>query len=197
MLVVNLFGAPGAGKSTGAAYIYATLKMFGYNAELVTEFAKDKVWENNTIALSNQPYVYGEQSYRMSRCKDKVDIIVTDSPLLLSIIYNKDDNIRDNFNRMVQSEFDSYNNLNFLLSRDKPYNLSGRLQSETESDSIHNNIVQMLKDLGIEYSNKIGNVSGYDSILIDIMLECRKLQIKNSKIDSLFKILIPQDGLSE
>ena len=45
MIVVNLFGAPGAGKSTGAAYIFAMLKMAGINAELVTEFAKDKVYE--------------------------------------------------------------------------------------------------------------------------------------------------------
>ena len=42
-IVVNLFGAPGAGKSTGAAYIFALLKMAGIEAELVTEFAKDKV----------------------------------------------------------------------------------------------------------------------------------------------------------
>lgn len=41
-LVVNLFGGPGSGKSTGAAYVFARLKMLGYNAELVTEFAKDK-----------------------------------------------------------------------------------------------------------------------------------------------------------
>ena len=40
-IVVNLFGAPGAGKSTGAAYIFfSILKMNGINAELVTEFAK-------------------------------------------------------------------------------------------------------------------------------------------------------------
>lgn len=50
-IVVNLFGAPGAGKSTGAAYIFALLKMAGVEAELVTEFAKDKVWEGNTAVL--------------------------------------------------------------------------------------------------------------------------------------------------
>ena len=43
-LVVNLFGAPSAGKSTGAAYIFSKLKMAGYNAELVTEFSKDMCW---------------------------------------------------------------------------------------------------------------------------------------------------------
>lgn len=48
MLVVNLFGVPGAWKSTGAAHVFSQLKMKGINAELITEFAKDKVWENNT-----------------------------------------------------------------------------------------------------------------------------------------------------
>lgn len=43
MLVVNVFGVPGAGKSTGAAYIFSKLKMNGINAELITEFAKDKI----------------------------------------------------------------------------------------------------------------------------------------------------------
>ena len=47
MLIINLFGAPGAGKSTGAAYVFSQLKAAGVNAELVTEFAKDKVWERN------------------------------------------------------------------------------------------------------------------------------------------------------
>ena len=39
MIVVNLFGVPGAGKSTGAAYIFSQLKINGINAELITEFA--------------------------------------------------------------------------------------------------------------------------------------------------------------
>lgn len=43
MILINLFGAPGTGKSTGAAYIFSQLKMKGINAELVTEFAKDKL----------------------------------------------------------------------------------------------------------------------------------------------------------
>ena len=89
MLVVNLFGAPGAGKSTGAAYIFSQLKMLGINAELVTEFAKDMVWCNNQEALSNQAYMFGQQLYRISRLEDKVDVVITDSPVFLSAIYNR------------------------------------------------------------------------------------------------------------
>lgn len=66
-LVVNLYGAPGSGKSTGAAYIFAKLKMLGVNCELITEFAKDKVWENNLEVFNNQLYILGKQSFKTSR----------------------------------------------------------------------------------------------------------------------------------
>ena len=94
-LVVNLFGTPGTGKSTAAAYIFSRLKMHGINVELVTEYVKDMVWEENKTCLNNQPYIFGQQSYRLSRCADKVDVIVTDSPLLLSILYNPDKTIAE------------------------------------------------------------------------------------------------------
>ena len=39
-LLVNLYAGPGAGKSTGAAYIFAKLKMAGVDCEYVSEYAK-------------------------------------------------------------------------------------------------------------------------------------------------------------
>ena len=53
MILVNLYGAPGSGKSTGAAYIFSKLKMAGVDAELVTEFAKDKLWEESKAPFDN------------------------------------------------------------------------------------------------------------------------------------------------
>lgn len=109
-LVVNLFGAPDAGKSTGAAYIFSKLKMAGVNAELVTEFAKDKVWENDMEVFKpdNQCYLFGKQFYRMSRCRDKVSVIVTDSPLPLSAYYNESSVLGEAFNQTVMNCFNSF-----------------------------------------------------------------------------------------
>ena len=117
MIIVNLFGVPGAGKSTGAAYIFSQLKMKGINAELITEFAKDKVWENNEKVFKNQLYLFGKQSFRISRVQDEVDVIVTDSPLLLSILYNQTPILGENFNQLVYDVFNSYNNINYLIKR--------------------------------------------------------------------------------
>ena len=53
-IAINLFGAPGVGKSTGSACVFADLKKEGVNAELISEYAKDKTWEHNSVALGCQ-----------------------------------------------------------------------------------------------------------------------------------------------
>lgn len=168
-IVVNIFGVPGAGKSTGAAYVFAALKMRGVNAELVTEYAKDKVWEENSEAFKNQAFLFGKQSYRMSRCAGKVDVIVTDSPLPLSILYNNDVRLGENFNASVMDVFNSYRNLNFFLNRVKPYNPAGRLQTEEESDALGEPLKNLLKTRGIYYKEATGDSAGYNMI-VDVVL---------------------------
>ena len=174
MIVVNLFGVPGAGKSTGAAYIFALLKMSGINAELITEFAKEKVWENNTEVFKNQAYLFGKQSYRISRCKNKVDVIVTDSPLPLSIFYNNDATLGEDFDRTVMNVFNSYNNLNYLILRVKPYNPKGRHQTEEESNELKQPMVNLLRDVGVDYTEIEGNRAGYEKIVADILAHLKQ-----------------------
>ena len=167
-IVINLFGPPGSGKSTGAAQVFAALKKSGVNAELVTEFAKDKTWEHNATALGCQEYVFGKQSYRLTRCRDAVDIIVTDSPLPLSIIYNNNPVLNDKFNEVVLSVFDTYHNFNYYINRVKPYNPKGRNQTEDESDALGESIKNLLVMSGIEYKTDDGNDAGYQSIVNEI-----------------------------
>lgn len=169
-LIVNLFGVPGAGKSTGAAYIFSKLKMLGVNAELVTEFAKDKVWENNEEVFNNQAYIFGKQSFKISRCANKVDVVITDSPLPLSIFYNHDPLLTENFNASVMDVFNGYKNVNFLLTRTKPYNPIGRQQTEKESDEMKEPLVRLLIQRGIGYLEIPGEIAGYDAIVQDVLL---------------------------
>ena len=143
--------------------------MHGINAELITEFAKDKVWENNVEVFKNQAYLFGKQSYKMSRCKDKVDVIVTDSPLPLSIFYNSDDVLGEDFNKTVMNVFNSYNNLNYLLLRVKPYNPIGRHQTEKESDALKQPMVNLLNDRNIKYTEHHGSIEGYEEIISDVL----------------------------
>ena len=170
-LVVNLFGAPGAGKSTGAAIVFAELKKAGINAELVTEYAKDKTWEHNMMALGCQEYVFGKQSYRLRRCRDDVEVIVTDSPLPLGLIYNNNPVLDHNFTNVVMNVFNTYDNHNYYINRVKPYNPKGRNQTEEESDALQTPIIALLFANDIPYKEVNGDDEGYKSIIEDILKE--------------------------
>ena len=168
MVIVNLFGVPGAGKSTGAAYIFSKLKMRVIEAQLITEFAKDKVWENSEKAFQNQAYIFGQQSFRISRMENEVDIVITDSPLLLSAFYNTNPILGEPFNDVVANVFHSYNNINYLLTRVKPYHAKGRLQTEEESDALAEPMKQLLDKYNVSYVQVPGDIAGYDAIVEDI-----------------------------
>lgn len=164
MLVVNLFGAPGAGKSTGAAYIFSRLKMMGINAELVTEFAKDKVWEGSKAVFENQAYIFGKQYFRISRVQNKVDVVITDSPLLLSAFYSHDPVLGKEFDSLVTKVFNSYDSMNIFIDRVKPYNPSGRFQTEVESDALARDLDQFLTRHNIECDHYNGDLKSYDAL---------------------------------
>lgn len=169
MLVVNLFGAPGAGKSTGAAYIFSKLKMAGINAELVTEFAKDKVWEESKAVFQNQAYIFGKQYFRISRVQDKVDVVITDSPILLSSFYANDDVLGEEFDALIMKVFNSYDSMNVFVNRVKPYNHSGRFQTESESDELANVMRKFLDEHGVVCGQYDGCADGYDILVNDIL----------------------------
>lgn len=169
-IVINLFGAPGSGKSTGAAFIFSQLKMRGINCELITEYAKDKTWEKNMEALSCQEYIFGKQSFRMKRCRDKVDVIITDSPLPLGIFYNTNPVLGEHYENLVLDVFNTYENMNYALVRDKPYNPIGRNQTEAESDEIGDRIQFFLEDHDIPYTLGLGSEIFYNFIITEVLL---------------------------
>ena len=160
-IVINLTGAPGAGKSTGAAKLFCELKMLGINCELVGEFAKDKTWEHNKTALGCQEYVFGKQSYRLARCRDEVEVIITDSPLPLTLIYNYNADIAKPLEDLVMAIYNSYENINFFINRTKPYNPKGRNQTAEESDALSKTIKELYDRLGIQYTEITGDAEGY------------------------------------
>lgn len=172
MLVVNLFGSAGAGKSSGMAKIFYDLKTKYYiNAEQAPEFAKEKVWEENTEVFKpdNQLYLLGKQFYRISRLRDKVDVVVTDSPLPLCIFYNKSPVLGYIFNILVMQTFNSFDNINFFIERNKPYNPKGRFQTEEESDADSIKLKKILDMNNIQYTTVYGDEDGYQTILDKII----------------------------
>ena len=161
-LVVNLFAGPGAGKSTGAAYIFSMLKMAGVDTEYVNEYAKDKVWEDNKEVFKCQFLISGKQAYKILRCVGKVDVVITDSPIAIGAQYSQDNPyLKD----AVLYEFNKYKNLNIYINRVKKYNPNGRHQTEEEAKKIDESTKQWLKDNNINYIEVNGDINGYNEVV--------------------------------
>ena len=144
-IVINLYGGPCCGKSTVSAGLFYELKCLGVECELTGEYAKDKTWDEHQTVLRNQPYVFGKQLHRIWRLQNKVDIIVCDSPILLSTIYDSDDS--DLFELYVLEQYKKYNNINFVLERkfyNEGYQENGRNQTMQEAIEIDNDIENLL-----------------------------------------------------
>ena len=167
MIVINLWGAPGSGKSTLAAELFSIMKKRSLNVELVTEFAKDMTWENNMIAIVCQEYIFGNQSWRLERLRDKVDFIITDSPLPLSILYNNDKRINKNdFSNVVMDVFNSFKNVNYVMTRKYDYIENGRNETEEEANDIQKNMMQLLLDKNINFKLLMNNSP--EGVLFDL-----------------------------
>lgn len=137
MKVINLFGGPGSGKSTTAALVFAYLKSKHFNVELVREYAKDVVYENRLKLLQQQLYITAKQYKRMKDILDygQVPLIVTDSPLLLGAYYARKMPYAKSLTDIISHLNSNFEHINVFIKRVKPYNPSGRVQNEAESDA--------------------------------------------------------------
>lgn len=153
-IVINAFAGAGAGKTTACLEICEKLKKAGYVAEYVQEYPKELVWEENMELLDgteeHQYVILQEQMKRQDRLIGKVDFCVTDSPLLLNCIYDKE--LTPAYQDFVSSLFNDYTNFCFYVERDpNAYEKEGRIHSLEESLTIDKQVKELLSDHGIYY----------------------------------------------
>ena len=166
MKVVNVFGAPGTGKSTTAAGLFYEMKKLKLNVELVTEFAKDMVWEKRFNILDDQLYVLAKQNRRIARLQDhKIDWVITDSPIPLGLCYLKPNLFSENFAKLLIEVFGKYDNYNFLLSRNVAYNPIGRNQTESEAIEFDSKVIEILNQHNIPFEKIVGGEPAVSTIL--------------------------------
>lgn len=159
MYVINFFGGPGSGKSTLATALFTMLKTKFSNlrVEYVHEYAKDLVYEDRKNILKNdQLYVFAKQNHmlKMIEMSKQIDIIINDSPILLSSIFGKLNKcISKKFDDFIIETFNNYENINFLIYRnDKFFQTYGRVEkSVDEAKNIDKLIQKTLNENLINY----------------------------------------------
>jgi hypothetical protein len=155
--IISLYGGPGAGKSTSAAYLYYLLKAAGENVELVREYVKDWAWEGRKIDTYDQIYFLGKQIRKESMLFGKVKWLVTDSPIFMNLYYASiyctpllSEGVRAAvlafYNQTLEDGLKHYH---VLLHRTNPYSQDGRYQTEAEALQIDDGVERMLRQLKI------------------------------------------------
>lgn len=163
MIVVNLFGGPGSGKSTTRAGLFYLMKLAGFKVEEAPEWIKHKVYEGDPYPFKDQMYTFAKQNKMVRELDGKVDWCVTDSPLLLSLIYGEGRS--KTFEAMVHETYDSYTNINIFIDRVKPYAAFGRNQTEDEAREKDREILEILSERGDKVFHVPGNELAPGTIL--------------------------------
>lgn len=152
-LVVNLYGGPGAGKTTLAHALVADLAKAGVLTEYVPEYAKELIWQGDRSLLdgsvTNQRKVTGEQWNRIKRMLGKVECIVTDSPVTLGMIYaDKSDADYKAFCDEVEGWSKETRSFNVFVHRRDDYDQRGRKHTLAESAEADRAIKELITPMG-------------------------------------------------
>ena len=135
------------------------MKSAGLKVELVTEYAKDLVYERNFTTLSDQLLVLAEQSHRLQRLVGAVDFAITDSPLLLGLVYAEGRWLTPWMEETITGVFEMYDNTNFFVTRVKPYQTFGRREDEASARAVDTKIKGELLHRGYPFIHVTGDES--------------------------------------
>ena len=163
MILVNFIGQPGSGKSTMAAGIFHALKKSSWNVELVTEYTKELIFQKDHWSLSDELIVFTEKYTRIKRMQE-VDIVITDSPLINSVIYGKNQfgETGINFFKEVANSFDS---LYFVVEPKTKYIPFGRMPDEELAKQAGDEIIELLNDVRYPKWTVPGDDSAIDGVV--------------------------------
>lgn len=171
MKVINLFGGPGTGKSTTAAGLFYAMKKSKLSVELVTEYAKEAVWERRVDLFDDQIYIFAKQQRRIARLKNhNIDWVITDSPIPLGLIYVKPEYTSKNFTNLVLEVFNEYENYNYILQRHFTYDPVGRNQKdELEAVRFDIKVKELLDTYSLPFEITPGGEIAIDKIMNEVV----------------------------
>lgn len=166
-IVINLAGGPGCGKSILASDVFSALKKKYVECELSSEYIKRKIREDARKVVQNQIYIFAKQQFQLFGMKDNVQVIITDSPIFLSAVY--DDTQCKNLRQLIMKEFNGYKNLTYLLERNDKikYEQEGRYQDLEGAKQVDEKVKKFMKKNDIKYKT----LKGIDSDSLKIIIK--------------------------
>lgn len=178
-IVINLAGGPGCGKSILASDIFSALKKKFIECDLSSEYIKRKLREEAKKVVQNQIYIFAKQQFQLFGMKDNVEVIITDSPIFFSAVY--DESKCSLLRKLIMKEYGNYNNLTYLLQRndDVPYEQEGRYQDLNGAKKVDNSMKEFMDKNDIKYKKLKG--IGQDSLDIVVEDVLKKLNKKDDK----------------
>jgi hypothetical protein len=159
MILINLCGGPGAGKTTFSYYLAYRLKKAGIRMELVGEAAReDHIYKSTpgTVApalLDNQILLAGQQFERMLRLqRHGFEVGVSDSPIEQGLLYCDGHSYAKNLKGVIgdaAKQFETYNV--FIKPVPGSYDPESRVQrTEAEARALDAPSRKLMKDIWME-----------------------------------------------
>jgi predicted ATPase len=171
MILINLCGGPGSGKTTFSYYLAYRLKKAGIRTELVGEAAReDHIYDSppGTVApplLDNQVLLAGQQFERILRLqRHGFEAAVSDSPLELGLLYCAGHPYAKNLMGVIgdtAKRFETYNI--FVRATPGVYDPESRTQrTEAEARALDKPSRKLMKDkfwmeVGWDEEEKLGD----------------------------------------
>lgn len=170
MIKIGLIGAPGCGKSTLAAYVFAMLKDKGIDGELVNEYIREHVNRHKRVpSITFQSVIYERQLEKEKIIPQHLEFMVTDSPHILSYIfasiyidYNDPDQVEllgDLYLKFLRESREAYDLIYVLEHNHPPKDDGVRYQTEREMDLLKKGIPHFLDMHNMPYTVLGGDVS--------------------------------------
>ncbi|KWU24782.1 AAA family ATPase [Burkholderia cenocepacia] len=155
--VINLFGAPGMGKSSVASGLFWLMKSHHMSVELVSEYAKYLVLSGRSWQLTEeQTYLFAKQHHKQLIIeRNNYEFAVTDSPLSLSEFYAPK-GFYESFGGLVDEASARFENINFFVSRDLSagahFENRGREHDREQSLEVEERMRAFLERKGLTYT---------------------------------------------
>ena len=175
--IINIFGGPGIGKSSIAAGVTYKIKKNHISCDQPYEFPKLLAWDDNHSAIQDQLYVLANQHRGIVKSYGKVDYIVLDSPILLSLTYRNyykgteypSSLYGESFDKMVLDTFNQYDNINIVLDR---------------AEGVHNNDERYQN---LEESKELDGV--IENSLIENNIQFHKIKVDDDTVDNIIELI--------